>query len=55
LGHAKLESTALYARAATNTIRAVMSPLDRLSLLEVPGTAQEEALVRLLQATLGWA
>ena len=33
LGHAKLETTALYARVATNTIRAVMSPLDRLTLL----------------------
>jgi site-specific recombinase XerD len=33
LGHAKLETTALYARVATNTIRAVMSPLDRIGLL----------------------
>jgi site-specific recombinase XerD len=33
LGHAKLESTALYAQVATNTIRAVMSPLDRLTPL----------------------
>ena len=32
LGHAKLDTTALYARVATNTIRAVMSPLDRISL-----------------------
>ena len=31
LGHAKLESTALYTRVATNTIRAVISPLDRLA------------------------
>ena len=30
LGHAKLDTTALYARVATSTIRAVMSPLDRL-------------------------
>jgi site-specific recombinase XerD len=30
LGHAKLDTTALYARVATNTIRAVMSPLDRI-------------------------
>jgi integrase/recombinase XerD len=30
LGHAKLDTTALYTRVATNTIRAVMSPLDRL-------------------------
>lgn len=30
LGHAKLDTTALYTRVATNTIRTVMSPLDRL-------------------------
>jgi integrase/recombinase XerD len=30
LGHAKLDTTALYTRVATNTIRAVMSPLDHL-------------------------
>ena len=33
LGHAKLDTTALYARVATTTIRAVMSPLDRLGPL----------------------
>ena len=33
LGHAKLDTTALYARVATNTIRAVTSPLDRIKLL----------------------
>ena len=33
LGHAKLETTALYAQVATNTIRKVMSPLDRLTPL----------------------
>jgi integrase/recombinase XerD len=33
LGHAKLDTTALYARVATKTIRAVMSPLDRIRLL----------------------
>jgi integrase/recombinase XerD len=32
LGHARLDTTALYTRIATNTIRAVMSPLERLSL-----------------------
>ena len=32
LGHAKVDTTALYAHVATNTIRAVMSPLDRLTL-----------------------
>jgi integrase/recombinase XerD len=32
LGHVRLDTTALYTRIATNTIRAVMSPLERLSL-----------------------
>ncbi len=32
LGHAKVDTTALYTRIASNTIRAVMSPLERLSL-----------------------
>jgi site-specific recombinase XerD len=31
LGHAKLDTTALYARVATKTIRNVMSPLERLA------------------------
>jgi len=35
LGHAKLETTALYARVATNTIRTIISPLDRLTPLRV--------------------
>jgi site-specific recombinase XerD len=34
LGHAKLDTTALYTRVATNTIREVMSPLDRLTPLK---------------------
>ena len=33
LGHAKVDTTALYTHIATNTIRAVMSPLDRLTPL----------------------
>jgi site-specific recombinase XerD len=33
LGHAKLDTTALYARVATKTIRAVTGPLERLALL----------------------
>jgi site-specific recombinase XerD len=33
LGHARVDTTALYAQVATNGIRAVMSPLDRLTLL----------------------
>jgi integrase len=33
LGHARLDTTALYVQVATNVIRAVMSPLDRLTPL----------------------
>src|ERR1700761_6999016 len=33
LGHAKLDTTALYARVATKTIRAVTGPLERLARL----------------------
>ena len=33
LGHAKLDTTALYTRVANATIRAVTSPLDRLAPL----------------------
>jgi integrase/recombinase XerD len=40
LGHAKLNTTALYTRVATTTIRKVMSPLDRLSLIEKKKRAQ---------------
>lgn len=36
LGHAKLNNTALYAKVATRTVRAVTSPLDKLSLFK-PG------------------
>jgi site-specific recombinase XerD len=39
LGHAKLETTARYAQVATNTIRTVTSPLDRLTPLR--GKAKE--------------
>ena len=31
LGHAKLDNTALYAKVATRTVRAVTSPLDRIA------------------------
>ena len=34
LGHAKLDTTALYAKVAIRTVRAVTSPLDRLALFE---------------------
>jgi hypothetical protein len=33
LGHAKLDTTALYTRVANTTIRNVTSPLDRLAPL----------------------
>jgi integrase/recombinase XerD len=36
LGHAKLDTTALYARVANTTIRAITSPLDRLASLIEP-------------------
>jgi site-specific recombinase XerD len=36
LGHAKLDTTALYTRVATRMVRAIVSSLDRLSLF--PGT-----------------
>lgn len=43
LGHAKLETTALYTRVATTTIREVMSPLDRLTPL-LTKTAKAEGM-----------
>ncbi len=36
LGHAKLDTTARYAQVATNTLRQVVSPLDRLTLPTSP-------------------
>jgi hypothetical protein len=33
LGHAKSDTTALYTQVGTNVIRAIMSPLDRLTPL----------------------
>ena len=42
LGHAKLETTALYTRVANTTIRAVTSPLDRLAPL-IEGTPRPDA------------
>jgi hypothetical protein len=32
LGHAKLETTALYTRVAISTVRDIKSPLDRLGV-----------------------
>jgi integrase/recombinase XerD len=43
LGHAKLETTALYTRVATNTIREVMSPLDRLTPLTLKKDKPKDA------------
>jgi len=49
LGHAKLETTALYTRVAVNTIRDVTSPLERLSLnlakIQARNAAKPEAPV----------
>jgi integrase/recombinase XerD len=42
LGHAKLDTTALYTRVANTTIRAVTSPLDRLAPL-IEGTPRPKA------------
>jgi integrase/recombinase XerD len=42
LGHAKLDTTALYTRVANTTIRAVTSPLDRLAAL-IEGRPRPEA------------
>jgi integrase/recombinase XerD len=42
LGHAKLDTTALYTRVANTTIRAVTSPLDRLAAL-IDGRPRPEA------------
>jgi site-specific recombinase XerD len=38
LGHSKLDTTARYTHVAVNTLRTVMSPLDRL----LPPTAAEK-------------
>ncbi len=37
LGHAKLDTTALYTKVATRTVHAVVSPLDRLALFHYDG------------------
>jgi site-specific recombinase XerD len=39
LGHANLETTAFYTTVATRTVRAVISPLDRLVKLPEPQVA----------------
>ena len=42
LGHSKLETTALYTKVATRTVRSVISPLDRLGIF-VPTEAPPDA------------
>ena len=42
LGHSKLDTTALYTKVATRTVRAVISPLDKLGIVapsEAPSAA----------------
>jgi integrase len=39
LGHANLETTAFYTTVATRTVRAVISPLDKLTTLLEPQVA----------------
>jgi integrase/recombinase XerD len=42
LGHSKLNTTALYTKVATRTVRAVISPLDKLAIVtsdQVPPAA----------------
>jgi len=43
LGHAKLDTTALYTQVATNVIRAIMSPLDRLTPLTPEKNRKDQA------------
>ena len=43
LGHVKLDTTALYTKVATRTVRAVISPLDRLGMLAAPENTPESA------------
>jgi site-specific recombinase XerD len=33
LGHSRLDTTALYTKVATRTVRAVISPLDKLGIV----------------------
>jgi site-specific recombinase XerC len=42
LGHSKLDTTALYTKVATRTVRTVISPLDKLGIVtprEAPPSA----------------
>src|ERR1700752_434629 len=40
-GHVRLDTTALYTKVATRTVRAVISPLDRLGMLAAPDSTRE--------------
>jgi hypothetical protein len=50
LGHSKLETTALYTRVATNTIREVMS--DRLTPLRPNKDEIKDATIQQIKAEL---
>jgi site-specific recombinase XerD len=41
LGHAKLDNTAFYTKVATRTVRAVISPLDKLGMFKVGEVAPD--------------
>jgi integrase/recombinase XerD len=43
LGHCRLDTTALYTKVATRTVRAVISPLDKLGMLAAPESAPKSA------------
>lgn len=43
LGHTKLKNTVLYSRVATKTVRAVISPLDKIMARIKPGRVGEQA------------
>jgi site-specific recombinase XerD len=43
LGHARLDTTALYTKVATRTVRAVISPLDKLGMFTPPEGTRESA------------
>jgi integrase/recombinase XerD len=53
LGHAALDTTALYTRVANSTIRAVTSPLDRLAPL-IDGSPRPEAVAGRPGAARSW-
>ena len=44
LGHAKLETTALYTRVAVNTVRDIKSPFERLNAVRLASLTQPRPL-----------